>query len=67
MVNAVCYGLLGLVMWCDVKQPPPVDTFCLVAREIRPSRRDVLTVGTKRQIVRHNLKVRRLCKKRRKR
>lgn len=61
-----CFGLLGLVMVCEPpKRPPAVDSFCVVAREIRPSRRDKLTQGTKRQIVRHNLKVRRLCGERR--
>jgi hypothetical protein len=64
----MCVGLLGLVLWCEEpKKPVPVaDSFCVVAREIRPSRRDRLTDGTVRQIVTHNLKVRRLCRTRKK-
>lgn len=60
----VCVGLLGLVLWCEPPKPVAVDSFCRVARIIRPSRKD--TDMTKRQILAHNMKVRRLCKRKEK-
>lgn len=57
MIAGLCFGIL--VMWCEPDKPTVTREFCKVSKIIRPSRND--TAQTKRQILAHNRKYRRLC------
>lgn len=57
----VCFGLL-FVMWCGPQAGQPstsISDFCQIARPIRMSHSD--TRGTKEQVARENLKIKRIC------
>jgi hypothetical protein len=57
--STICFGLLGLIMYCSAEAPTVTREFCQVAKIINPARAD--TPGTKRQILANNEKYRRLC------
>jgi hypothetical protein len=57
--GTICFGLLGLIMYCSADAPTVTREFCQVAKIINPARAD--TALTKRQILAHNAKHRRLC------
>lgn len=57
--GTICFGLLGLILYCGAEAPTVTREFCQVAKVINPARTD--TALTKRQILAHNAKYRRLC------
>ena len=54
-----CVGLF--VMWCGAAEAPVVHSYCQIAKPIRMSHSD--SRGTKEQIARENLKIKRICPK----
>lgn len=58
----VCFGLL-FVMWCEgpkAAPSPALSDYCQIAKPIRMSHSD--TRGTKEQVARENLKIKRICR-----
>jgi|GEM_PF-2443754 len=58
MTGSLCIGLL-VVFYCGAQPQTVTREYCQVARIISPARAD--TALTKRQVLTHNAKYRRLC------
>lgn len=59
-MKTICYGLI-FVFFCQPDKTPVIDSYCEVAKIIRPSRQD--TPNTLKAILAENAKIRKICKK----
>jgi hypothetical protein len=57
--GTICFGLLGLIMYCSADAPTVSRDYCQITKILNPARTDSKRI--KRQALESNTKYRRLC------